>query len=118
MNDKMKEQLKGMITVAIVLPLIFAPFSLLLGWDVLTLLLFWFVIVPALTIYLPMKVSKQTNHLIESLVGMTIFYGFMVFMIYSHYKTDYFQVMVTSYIVNIVLVTTVTLLKKPNASPH
>ena len=118
MKNKMKEQWKGMVTVAVVLPLVLVPFSLVLGWNILTLLLFWFAIVPALTIYLPAKVSKQTNHLVESLVGMTIFYGFMVFMTYSHYKTDYFQVMMTSYIVNIVMVTALTLLKKPNASPH
>ena len=42
------------------------------------------------------------------MMGLNTFYGIMVFMIYDHYKTDYFQVMILSCVINVILVSTIT----------
>jgi hypothetical protein len=104
MSKESKDKLKGILIVPVGLAIVLVPFSILIGWNLITLVLFWFLLVPGLTIYLPTIVSSCKNHLLESLLGMTIFYALMVFMIYDHYKTDYFQVMAVSSIVNLVLI--------------
>ena len=109
------EILKGTFIVPVVLAIVFVPYSLFIGWNLITLLLFWFVIIPALTIYSPTKVSNNKSHLFESLVGLIMFYAFMVFMIYNHYQTDYFQIMMLSCVVNIILISTITGFKRVKA---
>jgi len=43
---------------------------------------------------------------------MTIFYAIMVFMIYDHYKTDLFQIMMVSFVVNTIVVFIISWIKK------
>lgn len=81
---------------------------MLLGWNGPTLALFWLVMTPGLTIYLPTLVSSNERHLFESVAGMMLFYGFMVFMIYDHYKSEYFQFMMISCVINVVLVSVIS----------
>jgi len=100
----LKESLKGTLIVPVALAAVLIPFSMLIGWNLLTAILFWFFIVPPIALYLPNKVSKNKRHLLETLSGLMIFYGFMVFMIYDHFKTDLFQIMIVSCVVNLVLV--------------
>lgn len=104
MNKETKDKLKGILIVPIGLILVLIPFSMLIGWNLFTAILFWLVITPALTSYLPTIISKNKNHLMESLMGLAIFYAFMVFMIYDHYKTDYFLIMMASLVVNMMVV--------------
>ena len=113
MEKPFKDQLKGTLIVPIGITTVLIPFSLLIGWNIFTLFLFWFVFVPTLTLYLPTTISKNSNHLFESLAGLTIFYGMMIFIIYDHYKTDYFQVMMVSCAINLVLITLITLVRRP-----
>jgi hypothetical protein len=102
------DYLKGTLIVPIALALILVPLSLLIGWSLITLFLFWFVVIPSVAIYLPSKISKNKYHLVESLTGLVIFYGSIVFLIYDHYKTDYFKIMILSCMINLLLVTVVT----------
>ena len=108
MKKHFKEQVKGALLVPVGLAIVLAPFSLLVGWNLLTAILFWFVITPALSLYLPKTVSKSKNHFFESLLGLMIFYGLMVFMIYEHYKSDLFRVMIFSCLVNLILISVIT----------
>ena len=108
MDKESKDKLKGTMIVPVGLAIILVPFSMLIGWNLVTLILFWFVLTPGLTIYLPTLVSSNKKHLFESLVGLIIFYGLMVFMIYDHHKTDYFQVMIVSCVINVILVSAIT----------
>ena len=103
-----KEKLKGTLIVPIALMAILIPFSMLIGWTLFTAILFWFLIVPTIAMYLPTKVSRYKGHLIETLLGLIIFYAFMVFMIYDHFKTDLFQIMIVSCVVNLILVSLIT----------
>src|SRR5688572_15632644 len=104
MDKPVMEKLKSILVIPLGLVIVLVPFSLLIGWNLLTLLLFWFVITPALAIYLPTLVSGSKNHFVESITGLIIFYGLMVFMTYNHYKTDYFRVMILSCLVNLGLI--------------
>ena len=113
MDKESKDKLKGTMIVPVGLAIILIPFSMLIGWNLMTLILFWFVLTPGLTIYLPTLVSSNKKHLFESLVGLIIFYGLMAFMIYDHYKTDYFQAMIVSCVINVILVSAITWTRRP-----
>ena len=54
--------------------------------------------------YLPSLVSSNQNHLIETVLGLIVFYSIMVFMIYDHYQTDYFKAMIVSFVINLIVV--------------
>ena len=104
MKKASKNKLIGTTIVPAGLAIVLVPYSLLLGWNGPTLVLFWLVITPVLAVNLPRLVSNKGSYLIQSLVGLIIFYAFMVFMIYDHYKTDYFMFMMISFVVNVVVV--------------
>lgn len=112
MSKETKDKLKGILIVPVGLILVLIPFSMLIGWNLFTGILFWYVITPALTIYLPGIFMRHKNHLLESLVGLAIFYAFMVFMIYDHYKTDYFLIMMVSLVVNMMVVLMISWAKR------
>src|SRR5688572_18766442 len=104
MGNEFKDKLKGALIIPTALVIVLIPFSILIGWNLLTLILFWLVITPALTIYLPTILSRNRNRLFKSLVGLSIFYGVMVFMIFDHYASDYFKLMMLSGVVNLIFV--------------
>jgi hypothetical protein len=112
MNKESKDKVKGTLIVPVGLAIILIPFSMLIGWNLITLILFWLVLTPGLTIYLPTLASGNKNHLLESLSGLTIFYAIIVFMIYDHYQTDYFQLMIWSCAINFVSVPVITWLRR------
>lgn len=112
MIKEFHNRLKGALIVPLGLFLVLIPFSMLVGWNLLSAILFWLIIMPAVTIYLPLLISKNKNHLWESLIGMTIFYAIMVFMIYDHYQTDYFQIMMVSFVINVVVVSMISWTKR------
>lgn len=113
MTKKCKNKFKGTLVVPFGLAIILAPCSLIVGWNLLTLILFWLMLTPALAIYLPTLVSSNNNHWFESILGTAIFYALMVFLIYDHYKTDYFQFMIWSCTINLVLVSFVVWIRTP-----
>jgi len=86
-------------------------FSMVVGWNVLTVVFYFFLVAPALAIYLPRMVSGNKGHMFKSTTGLIIFYAFMVFMIYDHYKSDYFQVMMVGFVINIIAVPLIIRLK-------
>jgi hypothetical protein len=112
MNIKLRGKALGILMIPIALSLILIPFSIFVGWNLMTLLLFWFVLTPILTITVPRLVEKKRSHLIESLVGILIFYGLMVFMIYDHFETDYFKVMIVSCVFNLLSVVIFSLMTR------
>lgn len=105
---KLKNRLRGIFAVPISLAIMLVLFSLLVGWNPVTLFLFWFILVPVLTLCLPTVLLKNKNNLVDSLFGLIIFYGFMIWMIYEHYQTDYFQLMIVSLGLNIVIVVVIS----------
>jgi hypothetical protein len=60
----------------------------------------WFVIVPLLTVFLSKIISGRENSAFKSLISLLTVYGVMIFMIYKHYQTDFFKVMIVSLIFN------------------
>lgn len=59
------------------------------------------------------KISKSSNGLIASLTGLSLFYLVMILTTYSLYQTDYFKLMMISWVVNIGLVVLITVSLKP-----
>ncbi|HEY1023745.1 MAG TPA: hypothetical protein VGE26_01170 [Sphingobacteriaceae bacterium] len=113
MSNELRNKLRGALVVPVGLMIILIPFSMLIGWNLITALLFWFVFTPALAIYLPGLVSSNKDHLVESVAGLMIFYGFIVFMIFDHYKSDLFRVMVMSGLINLVMVSAIPRIMRP-----
>ena len=113
MDNVSKNKLKGTLIVPVGLALLLVPFSMLIEWNLVTAILFWFVFTPALSVYLPTLVSDNKTHLFESVVGLVIFYGIMVFMIYDHYKSDYFKLMMISCVINVIVVLVLTIKRRP-----
>lgn len=101
-----RNQVIGIVIIPIVLSIILVPYSLWIGWNLPTLLLFWFGLIPVLAAYLP-RISKFKNHLPQSLIGLAVFYLLMIFMIYENYQSDYFLVMILSWVFNTILVTAI-----------
>lgn len=112
MDDVLKERLKVMLSVPAGLTLIIIPYSLLIHWEITSLFIFWFIITPTVALYLPLKLTKMRSHLFESLAGMMIFYGIIVFMIFDLYKTDFFRFMALSCVTNLVSVSTMVYIRK------
>ena len=108
----------GTLIVPVGLTIVLVPFSIFIAWNLVTLIVFWFIVIPWLTIYLPTIVSQSKNHLFESLGGLVIFYATMVFMIYDHYKSDYFQVMIVSFVINLIVVFVATWIRKRKTQMH
>lgn len=104
MTKEFKGKSFGIFVTALAIAIVLVPFSVLIGWNIFTLVLFWLVITPTLAIYIPTRLSKNTSHLLESLAGLTLFYAVIVFMIYDHYKSDYFQMMMVSYVINLIMI--------------
>ncbi|MEM9325863.1 MAG: hypothetical protein AAGA85_09410 [Bacteroidota bacterium] len=81
-----------------------APYSLLVGWNFFSAVLFWFIVIPATTVQLP-KVLKVTRRPLGfQIIGLLFFYGFIHFLIYEHSQTDLYQVMMTSCLFNLIAV--------------
>lgn len=76
-------------------------FSFTFGWNIVTLLLFWFLFIPFLASTLPTIISKNDLEVKHPIAGLILFYAIMVFMIYEHFQTDYFIVMMMSLVCNI-----------------
>jgi hypothetical protein len=62
--------------------------------------LLWFIIFPGIILYLSAKLLRDKNKMWKSIVSLTIFYSFMVFMIYKHYQSDFFALMMASFVWN------------------
>lgn len=100
----MKPNLIGILILPVILFATLAPFSLFVGWNLFTLILFWFIIIPLIAVNSSMLLKIKGNRKLQAVVGLIIFYAFMVFMIYKQYKTDYFKIMLVSFAINLVVV--------------
>ena len=112
MNKEIKNRFLGTLIVPIGLAIVLLPFSMLIGWNLINMILFWFLIIPGLTFLLPTIFSKSSDHLFESILGLVIFYGIMVFLIYDHYQTDYFRIMIASFVINLILTLIISRIKR------
>jgi len=100
----------------IIIPLasfiLLALFSFSFGWNIFSLFLFWFVLIPVVASFLPIVFSKSEDYLHRSIIGLSIFYAFMVLMIYEHFQSDYFMIMIISLFCNIAAVAGITWMRK------
>jgi len=114
MNSKLIIQLKETLIIPIIGFISLVLFSFSLGWNLLTALLFWFLLIPILANQLPRLISKKYIYPKQSIIGLIVFYAFMICMIYDHYQTDLFRLMIISLVGNIFLVLFVTWVRRQN----
>jgi hypothetical protein len=117
MNSALKPNLIGTLILPIVLFAVLAPFSLLIGWNLLTALLFWFIIVPLIALHNSTFLKIKGNRTLQAVAGLIAFYAFMVFMIYEHYKTDLFMIMLVSLAINLAIVSVMSRKSQPEPKP-
>jgi hypothetical protein len=98
------------VTTGIILVLI--PYGIFIGYAFPFNLLLWFVIIPALAVWLPLIIRKKRDHLWESVSGLVLFYLIMVWMIYKHYQSEFFAVMMVSAATNVLILMVISLSKK------
>lgn len=105
----MKRQSLIHLLVILITPLgigiLLGIFSLTIGWNLFTMIVFWFVMIPVLAYVLPRLISKEIVRPRESIIGLLILYGVMILMIFNHADSDFFIIMVISLLVNIGVVT-------------
>ena len=95
--NQLRENLPlSVIVVTLSLFGLLIPYSLLLGWNLLTSFLFWFILVPLISILSSRFYNKVNRSWITGIAGCVVFYLVIVFLIYSHYQTDLFNVMIVS----------------------
>ena len=114
-NATFKDRLIGILVVPMILLMVVASYSLLIGWTLASMLVFWYLLVPVLTVGVSWRLLKDRNPVWVPLLGLAIFYVGMVFMIYDHYQTDYFRIMLLSLAINGALVTGVMLAAVPSS---
>lgn len=76
------------------------------------MVIFWFVLTPAVAHLIPKKIFKNANPIKESIIGLTIFYALMVFMIYE--QSDFLQLMMVCFALNILVIFFIQLDRKVN----
>ena len=54
----------------------------------------WVVTIPVLTVCLSRSISGKENVALKSLGSLLVFYGIVFFMIYEHYQTDVFKLII------------------------
>jgi len=89
--------------------LVLALYTFLLGFTFPSSVLFWFFILPGLIIFLCSKFFNSPSGIRNAMVTIVIFYSFMVFMIYRHFPSDFFTLMMISFLWNFLIMIIVRL---------
>ena len=87
------------VLVGLIIALI--PFGLIFGMSLLPNIIFWFFVVPMLAFAIVKQICHSRDHVFAAASGLVLFYAFMVFMIYDHYQSDFFKLMVVSMMTSI-----------------
>jgi len=99
-------------TTTLILMLSLVAFSLFLeytiAWNLLSAFFFWFLMVPMISIEVPKLFGQEMSFRIAPIVSVILFYLFVIFMIYSHYQSDFFIVMVVSMAINLLVLSILT----------
>ena len=115
-NELAKEALR-VLSVPLVLFILLLPFSFLTEWNSATAVIYWIFLTPFVAEYIPTIFSKNKDQLTQSLIGMLIFYSFMVLMTYKHYQTDMFFIMMVSCGINLGSITVISKVKRVYREP-
>ncbi len=110
MNKKLLLSSAKTLSLLITMTGVLVLISITIGWNIFTMIFFWFFIVPSLSTRVPKWFDRTRSHLAESILGLVIFYALMILMIYSHYQGDFFIIMMISLVINVMVI---YILEKP-----
>jgi hypothetical protein len=117
MDNKFINKTVRLLSVPVSLFILLLPFSFLTGWNSATMVVYWIFITPFVAEYVPTIFSNKKDQLADSLIGMLIFYSFIVLLTYKQFQTDFFSFIVVSFIINIVSITVISKVKKVYGEP-
>ena len=86
---------------------VFVPYSMLVGWNLITLFVFWFVIMPWTMMLFANLWSRGKNVEVNALVGMMVFYAFFSFMTYKVIDYGEWNPVTLSFCYNLVIMAAV-----------
>ncbi len=87
-----------------ILILVLIPYSIFLGWNAITLILFWFILVPLVAHYSSRIIKDVKNNLIPAMGGAFLFYSVMIILTYKQYESDYFTIIKYSVIPSLLII--------------
>lgn len=98
---------KVLVLVPLCVFMVLVPYSILLRWNLITSILFWFFIIPGVTLYLHSRLFETSHLTWKAVASLASFYGIMVYMIYEHYQSDQFAIMMFSAAYNFLVIVVV-----------
>ncbi len=109
MKSEAVKKLRGNLTISVIivtlsLIIILVPYSLFLGWNLFTSILFWFIFVPLISILAARFYNNPEKRLLVGIIGCLFFYFFIIFMIYGSYQSDQFKLMIVSLFSSILMI--------------
>jgi hypothetical protein len=117
MYNKLINKTLRIFSVPVILFIFLLPFSFLTGWNSATAVIYWLFLFPFVAEYVPTIFSTEKNQLKESLIGLLIFYSFMLFMTYKNYDSDFFFIMMLSAVINVGSISTISKVKGMYRNP-
>ena len=109
MKSEALKKLRGNLTISVIivtlsLITLLVPYSLFIGWNLFTSILFWFIFVPLISILTARFYNNPEKRLLAGIIGCLFFYFIIIFMIYGSYQSDQFKLMIVSLFSSILMI--------------
>ena len=109
MKSEATKKLRGNLTISVIivtlsLIIILVPYSLFIGWNLFTSILFWFIFVPLISILTARFYNNPEKRLLAGIIGSLFFYFIIIFMIYGSYQSDQFKLMIVSLFSSVLMI--------------
>ena len=109
MKSEALKKLRGNLTISVIivtlsLITLLVPYSLFIGWNLFTSILFWFIFVPLISILTASFYNNPKKRLLAGIIGCLFFYFIIIFMIYGSYQSDQFKLMIVSLFSSILMI--------------
>ena len=109
MKSEALKKLRGNLTISVIivtlsLLTLLVPYSLFIGWNLFTSILFWFIFVPLISILTARFYNNPKKRLFAGIIGCLFFYFIIIFMIYGSYQSDQFKLMIVSLFSSILMI--------------
>lgn len=104
MKKPVVRRLFAMIFVPIVLLASMLVYSNIISWNLFSIILFWFAVVPLLTHYTAKFFNGHNKNMSASINGLLIFYVIIGVLIYFNYEITFLRMIIMSIIPTIVMI--------------
>lgn len=98
---------RRIVTVLFVLAVLLSAFllySTVLNWNLVSVIIFWFFIVPPLSHYSAKIITRKGGNLVTAINGCLLFYTAIGVLIYFNYETSFLRLILMSIIPALVII--------------